>query len=119
MTDDNLRAELESLQASINELKRDLQDAQSTLGEPVSDESIGQLIDQVLRALRNAGNAALATTYLSAWQNFEAARLQLERQTEVGEFVAETIHAMNDARAEFERVQRDVLAILDRLDEGA
>jgi hypothetical protein len=76
-----------------------------------------QLTQEVVDALRAAGHEALLLRYAAALQWFNHTRAQLERANADGQINEAAQDAMNEALEEFERVEADVMAVFDQLDQ--
>jgi hypothetical protein len=77
-----------------------------------------QLTREVSDALRSAGHEPLLLRYAAALQWFNRTRAELERANAAGQIDEAAQEAMNDALEDFERVEAEVLAIFDWLDES-
>jgi len=76
-----------------------------------------QLTREVTDALRAAGHEALLLRYMAALQWFNKTRAELDRANAEGQINDAAQEAMNDALEDFERVEAEVMAAFDRLDE--
>jgi hypothetical protein len=76
-----------------------------------------QLTQEVSDALRASGHEALLLRYSAALQWFNRTRAELERANAEGQINEVAQEAMNDALEDFERVEEEVLAVFDRLDD--
>ena len=76
-----------------------------------------QLTQEVVDALRAAGHEALLLRYVAALQWFNHSRAQLERANADGQINEAAQDAMNEALEDFERVEAEVMAVFDQLDE--
>ena len=76
-----------------------------------------QLTQEVTDALRAAGHETLLLRYAAALQWFNKTRAELERANAEGQINEAAQEAMTDALEDFERVEAEVLAVFDRLDE--
>jgi hypothetical protein len=76
-----------------------------------------QLTQEVTDALRAAGHEALLLRYSAALQWFNRTQAELERANATGQINEAAQEAMTDALEDFERVEAEVLAIFDQLDE--
>jgi hypothetical protein len=86
-------------------------------GATVNPETDAQLTQEVTDVLRAAGHEALLLRYMAAVQWFNKTRAELERANAGGQINEAAQQAMNDALEDFERVEPEVLAVFDRLDE--
>jgi len=83
----------------------------------VDPETDAQLTQEVTDVLRAAGHEALLLRYMAAQQWFNKTRAELERANAGGQINDAAQEAMNAALEDFERVETEVLAVFDRLDE--
>ena len=102
-------AENDSTRREISELRR-----AGAKGDPEVDAQLTQEVTDVLRA---AGHEALLLRYMAAQQWFNKTRAELERANAAGQINDAAQEAMNDALEDFERVETEVLAVFDQLDE--
>lgn len=85
-------------------------------GARMDPEIDAQLTQEVIDTLRAAGQEGLLLRYMAALQWFNKARADVERANAGGEINDAAQEAMNDALEDFERVEAEVLAVVDRLD---
>ena len=83
----------------------------------MDSEIDAQLTREVADALRAAGHEALLLRYAAALQWFDKTRADLDRANAEGQINEASQEAMNDALEDFERVEAEVLAVFDQLDE--
>lgn len=83
----------------------------------MNSEIDAQLTQEVVDALRGAGHDALLLRYAAALQWFNRARAELERANAGGQVNEAAQDAMNEALEDFERVEAEVMAVFDQLDE--
>ena len=83
----------------------------------MNPEIDAQLPQEVVDALRAAGHELLLLRYAAALQWFSHTRVQLERANADGQINEAAQNAMNEALEDFERVEAEVMAVFDRLDE--
>ena len=76
-----------------------------------------QLSQEVVDALRAAGHELLLLRYAAALQWFNHTRAQLERANAEGQIDEAAQDAMNEALEDFERVEAEVMAVFDQLNE--
>ena len=76
-----------------------------------------QLPQEVVDALRAAGHETLLLRYAAALQWFNHTRAKLERSNAGGQIDEAAQDAMNEALEDFERVEADVMAVFDQLNE--
>ena len=83
----------------------------------MNSEIDAQLPQEVVDALRAAGHETLLLRYAAALQWFNHTRAKLERANADGQIDEAAQDAMNEALEDFERVETEVMAVFDRLDE--
>lgn len=83
----------------------------------MDSEIDAQLTQEVSEALRAAGYETLLLRYAAALQWFNQTRAELDRANAEGRINDAGQEAMNDALDDFERVEAEVLAVFDQLDD--
>lgn len=83
----------------------------------MDSEIDAQLTQEVSEALRAAGYENLLLRYAAALQWFNQTRAALDRANAEGRINDAAQEAMNDALDDFERVEAEVLAVFDQLDD--